>query len=176
MLKKQPAGFTIVELLIVIVVIAILAAISIVAYNGIQVRARDAQRATDASSILKALEAYKAINNVYPTATSTVGSGSWEQSTETPGTYMEYLQSTFSTKIPVDPLNDGSHMYRYYRYPESWLSSVGCPTNRGALMIFFVIGYEQSSNMPQSDPSLVCTGASWGGNATNYFKYKFENG
>ena len=33
-------GFTIVELLIVIVVIAILAAISIVAYNGIQDRAR----------------------------------------------------------------------------------------------------------------------------------------
>ena len=34
--KKR--GFTIVELLIVIVVIAILAAISIVAYNGIQAR------------------------------------------------------------------------------------------------------------------------------------------
>jgi prepilin-type N-terminal cleavage/methylation domain-containing protein len=37
---KQKQGFTIVELLIVIVVIAILAAITIVAYNGIQNRAR----------------------------------------------------------------------------------------------------------------------------------------
>ena len=37
----QNRGFTIVELLIVIVVIAILAAISIVAYNGIQNRAND---------------------------------------------------------------------------------------------------------------------------------------
>jgi prepilin-type N-terminal cleavage/methylation domain-containing protein len=39
--NKQQSGFTIVELLIVIVVIAILAAITVVAYNGIQDRARN---------------------------------------------------------------------------------------------------------------------------------------
>lgn len=38
--KKDKSGFTIVELLIVVVVIAILAAITIVAYNGIQNRAK----------------------------------------------------------------------------------------------------------------------------------------
>ena len=37
--QTKSSGFTIVELLIVIVVIAILAAITIVAYNGIQDRA-----------------------------------------------------------------------------------------------------------------------------------------
>ena len=42
---KRRTGFTIVELLIVIVIIAILAAITIVAYNGLQQRARDSQRA-----------------------------------------------------------------------------------------------------------------------------------
>ena len=46
-MRTSRSGFTIVELLIVIVVIAILAAISIVAYNGIQQRARNAaQQAT----------------------------------------------------------------------------------------------------------------------------------
>lgn len=50
MITKQ-RGFTIVELLIVIVVIAILAAISIIAYNGIQSRARDAQRSNDIATI-----------------------------------------------------------------------------------------------------------------------------
>ncbi len=38
--RRQASGFTIVELLIVVVVIAILAAITIVTYNGIQERAR----------------------------------------------------------------------------------------------------------------------------------------
>ena len=38
-MRQTKSGFTIVELLIVIVVIAILAAITIVAYNGIQNRA-----------------------------------------------------------------------------------------------------------------------------------------
>ena len=61
-------GFTIVELLIVIVVIAILAAISIVAYTGIQQRARDAQRANDIATITKALELYYIDHGRFPTA------------------------------------------------------------------------------------------------------------
>lgn len=49
------AGFTIVELLIVIVVIAILAAITIVSYNGIQQRANESKIKSDLSMINKAI-------------------------------------------------------------------------------------------------------------------------
>lgn len=56
-------GFTIVELLIVIVVIAILAALTIVAYNGIQQRARDSVRKSDLAAIAKALKLYAVDNN-----------------------------------------------------------------------------------------------------------------
>ena len=69
--KQQPKpararGFTIVELLIVIVVIGILAAISIVAYNGVQNSARTAQMQSDFRNIKQAIEMYRTENGVYP--------------------------------------------------------------------------------------------------------------
>lgn len=66
---KQKSGFTIVELLIVVVVIAILAAITIVSFNGIQGRARDSERVSDISSIQKKLELFYAENGYYPNST-----------------------------------------------------------------------------------------------------------
>ncbi len=65
---KSKSGFTIVELLIVIVVIAILAAITIVAYNGIQQRARDSRMMGDLTSASKQLELYAVDNSRYPTS------------------------------------------------------------------------------------------------------------
>ena len=51
-------GFTIVELLIVIIVIAILAALVITAYTGVQNQARNAERKTDINETAKALAAF----------------------------------------------------------------------------------------------------------------------
>lgn len=59
-------GFTIVELLIVIVVIAILAAITIVAYNGIQNRAKTSSAQSAAVNLDKKVETYNALNSQYP--------------------------------------------------------------------------------------------------------------
>ena len=66
-LKRTSRGFTIVELLIVIVVIGILAALVIVTYSGIQKRARDTERKTDVKGIQGQLEAYWADSAKYPT-------------------------------------------------------------------------------------------------------------
>lgn len=60
------SGFTIVELLIVIVVIAILAAITIVAYNGVTARAAYATSKQDMANIKTAIELYYAENDAYP--------------------------------------------------------------------------------------------------------------
>lgn len=54
--KQTQKGFTIVELLIVIVVIGILAAITIIAFNGVQERARVQRANSDLNTLAKAIQ------------------------------------------------------------------------------------------------------------------------
>ncbi len=69
--SQYNAGFTIVELLIVIVVIGILAAISIVAYNGVTNNANVASAQSDLENVSKSFETYKIQNNdMYPATAS----------------------------------------------------------------------------------------------------------
>jgi len=64
---KSGRGFTIVELLIVIVVIGILAAITIVSFNGVTARANATSAKAAAAAAIKKSEAYNAELNGYPT-------------------------------------------------------------------------------------------------------------
>ena len=74
-LKKRQSGFTIVELLIVIVVIGILATLVIVTFSGIQQKARDSQRQTDINAVDSHLEAYYAEHGTYPSLSVLTSSG-----------------------------------------------------------------------------------------------------
>lgn len=73
-------GFTIVELLIVIVVIGILAAIVIVAYNGVQARARTAKTSADMQNLDSATRAARTATSGalrYVTLSAATGSACW---------------------------------------------------------------------------------------------------
>lgn len=70
-LRNKQSGFTIIELLIVIVVIGILAALVLNAFGNIQERARDTERQSDINSIHTQLELYYADNTSYPDAINT---------------------------------------------------------------------------------------------------------
>ena len=65
-IKRNSQGFTIVELLIVVVVIAILAAVTIVSYSGITARANESAIKLQASNFAKKAEAYNAEKGNYP--------------------------------------------------------------------------------------------------------------
>lgn len=73
---QNRSGFTIVELLIVIVVIGILAGLVLNTFNGIQARARDTERKTDVNAIHAQVEAYHADNGFYPT-TANMADTAW---------------------------------------------------------------------------------------------------
>src|SRR5689334_19213610 len=68
--ESKNNGFTIVELLIVIVIIAILAAITVAAYSGIQNRAYDAAVQSDIKTLAKKLELFKTDTGLYPVSSA----------------------------------------------------------------------------------------------------------
>jgi len=72
---SKKSGFTIVELLIVVVVIAILAAITLVAYTNIQDRARASEASAALVQAKKKLALYKVDNGSYPTTGNITDAG-----------------------------------------------------------------------------------------------------
>ena len=73
--RSKTAGFTIVELLIVIVVIGILAAIVVVGYTGISSRAQVSRVYADIEQVNKQIQIYQVTNGQYPVTSITMGGG-----------------------------------------------------------------------------------------------------
>jgi prepilin-type N-terminal cleavage/methylation domain-containing protein len=96
-MRQKQRGFTIVELLIVIVVIGILAAITIVAYNGVQSRAHAAAAQADATNLTKLLTNYNTLNGTYPIDLTTVNNGNPMPSTD--GTTYAYHPGSGNTSF-----------------------------------------------------------------------------
>lgn len=72
---RRSSGFTIVELLIVVVVIGILATITIVSYTGIQSRAREAQMKSNLANVYTQLSVDKVYNGAYPVSLAAADNG-----------------------------------------------------------------------------------------------------
>jgi prepilin-type N-terminal cleavage/methylation domain-containing protein len=106
---KNKSGFTIVELLIVIVVIAILAAITIVAYNGIQNRAMDTKIKNLAASVGKSL-LLERIDGVTPAAVGYWGNANGVDSIITP----KYQSAGYRDDLKSSNADFTSRIFRYY--------------------------------------------------------------
>ncbi len=103
-IKNQ--GFTLVELLIVIVIIAILTVVSLVAYNGLQNQAKTSTAKSAADTVAKKAELYNTAKSKYPHQLSELT----DKTTGTPPvsqTGEPYYLDEKTVKTPGTALADG---------------------------------------------------------------------
>jgi prepilin-type N-terminal cleavage/methylation domain-containing protein len=105
--KNKSKGFTLIEMLIVITIIALLASLILVGMGGARAKTRDSRRVADLHNIMNALELYYAKNGVYPEGTYS-SSTSWD-------TFRTILTGAGIgvSRVPQDPLNNTTYYYQY---------------------------------------------------------------
>lgn len=174
-------GFTIVELLIVIVVIAILATISIVAYNGVQSRARDSERITKVKAIGRAIEMYYVDNGYYPMIQHGSGNeSSCGSQTENWGhcDRLKLLSDALAPYITIEPesmsrATQGDYYYNYASQVNDGWQSYGMMVqlegdggaNDGG---FYANRYEVGNNPAYCQATYSNNDADWFSKPTNW--------
>lgn len=120
MITNTKKGFTLIEILIVVAIIAILASVVLVGLGPTQRAGRDARRLSDLHQVQNALELYFNRCGYYP-GTATCASNAAPAAGAAGYTNMSSaLTGTASIgtpNIPVDPTNSGSLVYQYGATP-----------------------------------------------------------
>jgi len=154
-MQKAKEGFTLIELMVAISIIAILAAIGIVVYSRAQLLARDSRRKEDLRAVSTALTLFYTANGRYPAsggATCSYGGSSYCTSNSAnpwiPELTIEYMKS-----MPKDPVSDSVNPW----WTLGGYSYLRCTPNSYSLT-----AYLENIDDPaalKAQPYKFCTGA-----------------
>lgn len=152
-MRKINNGFTIVELLIVIVIIAVLAAITIAAYNGIQERARASSVSTALSQAAKKISLYQVDNpDQYPAASGTNGTANLAPLGITDSSSVTYQYSATTTTYCLTATN-GTTSYK--------ISNTNTKPSTGGCAGHGVGGVAAITNIVPNPRGLSATSTGW---------------
>ncbi len=178
---KLNRAFTIVELLVVIVVIGILAAITMVSYSGISARATTSAIKTQLSDNSKLLKMYYIDNDSYPTALDS------DNCPTTPAISKQYClrtlkNSTLTYTGTVTTFNlsikDSSSGLAYSISENDNIAQVTAPTDPSYIVSWGgPAGEDPSSILQTSDGGFIISGttSSFGNGNTEAFIAKFNS-
>ena len=153
---RSKSGFTLVELVVVILILAVLAGVLVPRVTDRLASARDSRRLQDCQQIQKAIEQYYLDKAAYPAAKQNGAYGGWDVSQD--GDLIpELVKTGYLKEAPKDPLNNDTYHYRYYVFAKGTSGCVG-PSD------FYVLGiknFETDEFKSKNKGYFKCTGRDW---------------
>lgn len=134
-------GFTLIEILVSVTIIAILTVIGVVSYTALTKRSRDAKRKSDLEQVRSALDMYRSDNGFYPPTSTTF---------DTLDTLSNSLVPTYAPSIPTDPKSTSTNTIPYY------FEVIGTPPNFYSYCICAELESESGKNECGVTPISNC--------------------
>ncbi|MCP3917330.1 MAG: prepilin-type N-terminal cleavage/methylation domain-containing protein [bacterium] len=149
--RGRRAGFSLIELVVVILILTILAGVIVPRLSDRQAAARDARRLSDLRTVRDAIEQYYLDKSAWPAAAS--DASGWD-TTHVGNFIHDLVEEGYMREVPRDPVNDATHNYQYAVFAKG---TYGCAGSTP----FYVLGlsaFELPANAASNPGYFKCSG------------------
>lgn len=154
--QHRRARFTLIQLIIVVLILAVLAGVLIPRVTDRMAQARDARRLADINTVSRAIEQYHRDRRCYPPANENGAYGGWDVSLD--GDLVpDLVKFGYLAHAPRDPINDETYHYRYYVYAKDTSGCIG----DGPFYVLGIKNFETAEFKSKNTGFFKCTGRDW---------------
>ncbi|MGK0217140.1 MAG: general secretion pathway protein G [Planctomycetota bacterium] len=152
--RTSTRGFTLIELVIGLAILALLAGMAMPRITSFQARARDSRRVADMKIFRDAVERFRLDLGRYPASSSEVAG--WDTSLN--GTLAsELLAEGYASEVLLDPGRNTNHYFRFRVYPKG---SQGC-FGPGPFYVVGIQRFETQWARDRFQSQFKCSGHDW---------------